>query len=136
MTFKIEITDSSISIKTQEQLFDAQGNPVAVGSAHRKAVSVGDFAADPANPTQEERDAFRAKVEQVASDTIGQSLSSLIADKTADGLERDALKAEVERQKQRVRTLMDQASKLANEKAALEEQLGNVGTRVSSGPIR
>lgn len=74
MTYKIEITPDSISIKTQEQLYDADGNPVALGPAHRVSRSVGDFAADSENPTKAERAKFKLERDKLILAKTGKAL--------------------------------------------------------------
>lgn len=43
MDYKIEITKSCTSIRMDEILYDAQGNPVSSGRSSRCAVGVGDY---------------------------------------------------------------------------------------------
>jgi len=125
MSYKIEITENSISIKTQEQLFNDRGDAVRLGPSHRRSIGVGDFAVDPSNPTDEERNSFREAMDSFCSKYLGRNLSDVMVDISIRVTERNNAEVELTRQRQRVRALMDRAAKLANEKAALEEQLAN-----------
>jgi len=95
--FKIEIEDDSINIKTVqfETLFDADGNEVkrAIGN-HRVALSIGDIAKDPANPTKEEWQKFQDKIQTLCKKTTGNALASIIADTKVDNDMVKAIKAE------------------------------------------
>ena len=77
MTYKIEITENSINIKTQQQLYDIDGNPVALGPAHRKAIAVGDFAEDPENPTPAERAQFKIARDALVLEKTGKALKDI-----------------------------------------------------------
>jgi len=98
--FEVRIRDKDVSIHVAEELFDAQGNPVNIRK-NISAVGLGDFAADPSNPTEAEVLAFRNEVESVTQDKIGPQLAQTIAEyrATLDALqaENEALKAEIER---------------------------------------
>ena len=81
MSYKIEITENSVSIKTQQELFDADGNPAGLGPSHRRSIGVADFAEDRSNITDADREKYKIKVNQVVQDAIGKPLADAHADR-------------------------------------------------------
>lgn len=61
-------------------LFDENGVPVVHEKRERFAVGIGDFAADPKNPTAEETTKFKNKIKNVLADMTGVKEADLLAE--------------------------------------------------------
>lgn len=61
-------------------LFDENGVPVVHEKRERFAVGLGDFAADPKNPTPEEQTKFKNKIKNALADMAGITESDLLAE--------------------------------------------------------
>lgn len=118
MSYKIEITESGVSVMTQEQLYDADGNPVAMSSARRKAVGVGDYAEDPTNPTEAEITQFQAAIDGLILEKFGRDVSTAFSDLKTIYDKSEALTSERDTLKQ----------ERDSEKAAKEQALADLAT--------
>ena len=77
MSYKIEITENSVSIRTQEQLFDADGNFVQMSKPNKVAFGIGDVAADPLNPTEKEKAEFIKERNKLIKRVVGKDLRDI-----------------------------------------------------------
>lgn len=110
---EIVINDNGISVAVDNVLYDAQGNPVSV-SNHRSAVGIGDFAQDPANPTDAELAAMRTAVRALAERVLGADLAEGVAAQAT-------LLSAYEHVKQSRQDLRAQVETLSSRVAQLEE---------------
>ena len=80
--YEITIKENGIEIKTQEveTLFNANGDPVEIPKgSHRVAVGLGHYVSDRNNgPTFDEMETYRAKIDSIVGDNIGESLTTLL----------------------------------------------------------
>ena len=95
--YEITIKENGIEIKTQEveTLFNANGDPVEIPKGnHRVAVGLGDYVSDRATgPTVDELITYRAKIDNIVGDHIGESLTNVLIN-TKEAAEFNALDEE------------------------------------------
>lgn len=78
MSYKIEITENSVSIRTQEEVFDKDGNPVGFGKPHRIAIAKGDFAEDPNDVKPSEENLYKQRADNLILEKTGKRLRDFL----------------------------------------------------------
>jgi hypothetical protein len=123
--FEITVNERGVSVmeKRQRTLYDAAGNAVQVPeSDHYSAMGIGDFAADPENPTQSEIDAMHTAVMALVSPVIGRDLAAATAANASLLSAFEHVKASREVERQRVAELTQRAEQAERERDELLQQ--------------